>query len=65
MLYSNMWILPTLYIVQTRRYIWTHTVHVIVRVHLSVSSRSRGHSESQWRLNDEDTEHIYSKHLSV
>jgi len=42
-------------------------VLVIVAVYLSVSSKLRGHerSESPWRLNGEDIEQMYSKHLSV
>ena len=44
--------------------------YVIVRVHLSVSSRlralmARARNESPCRLNGEDTEQMYSKHLSV
>ena len=44
--------------------------HVIVKVHLSVSSRyqdaeGREHIESLWCLNSGETEQMYSEHLSV
>jgi len=45
--------------------------YVIDTLRVSVSSRLRGLiaraqlSQSPWCLNDEDTEQIYSKHLSV
>ena len=44
--------------------------HVIIKVHLSVSSRyqdaeGRQHIESLWCLNSGETEQMYSEHLSV
>ena len=40
-------------------------LYVIVKVHLSVSTLGRERSESPRRLNGENTERMYFKHLSV